>query len=44
MTIGRIMWVIGGIIAAVGMQVYIVWGTVSFSTPEALVVKAEKCT
>ena len=28
--IGRIMWVIGAIIAAAGMQVYIVWGTVSF--------------
>ena len=41
LTIGRIMWVIGAIIAAAGMQVYIVWGTVSFSTPVILLVKVQ---
>ena len=41
LTIGRIMWVIGAIIAAAGMQVYIVWGTVSFLKPVILLVKAE---
>ena len=39
LTIGRIMWVIGAIIAAAGMQVYIVWGTVSFLTPGILPCK-----
>ena len=41
LTPGRIMWVIGGIIAAAGMQVYIVWGTVSFPMPAILLVKAK---
>jgi hypothetical protein len=41
LTIDRIMWLIGAIIAAAGMQVYIVWGTVSFLTPRILLVKAE---
>jgi hypothetical protein len=35
------MWVIGAIIAAAGMHVYIVWGTVSFLAPRSLLAKAE---